>query len=69
MSFYQNPIKYCNMAIYCNTLKHNTQYSIDPYCFTPNYYNIIYGRILTGIQSVVMGVCTVLYWTGSIMSS
>ena len=32
MSFYQNPIKYCNMAIYCNTLKHNTQYSIDPYC-------------------------------------
>ena len=36
MSFYQNPIKYCNMAIYCNTLKHNTQYSIDPYCFAPN---------------------------------
>ena len=32
---YQNPIKYCNMAIYCNTLKHNTQYGIDPYCFTP----------------------------------
>ena len=38
MSFYQNPIKYCNMAIYCNTLKHNMQYSIDPYCFTPNVY-------------------------------
>ena len=38
MSFYQNPIKYCNMAIYCNTLKHNTQYSINPYCFTPNTY-------------------------------
>ena len=36
MSFCQNPIKYCNMAIYCNTLKHNTQYSIDLYCFTPN---------------------------------
>ena len=36
MSFYQNPIKYCNMAIYCNTLKHNTQYGIDPYCFTPS---------------------------------
>ena len=36
MSFYQNPIKYCNMAIYCNTLKHNTQYSIDLYCFTPS---------------------------------
>ena len=26
ISFYQNPIRYCNMAIYCNTLKHNTQY-------------------------------------------
>ena len=36
MSFYQNPIKYCNMAIYCNTLKCNTQYGIDPYCFTPS---------------------------------
>ena len=36
MSFYQNPIKYCNMAIYCNTFKHNTQYGIDPYCFTPS---------------------------------
>ena len=23
------------MAIYCNTLKHNMQYGIDPYCFTP----------------------------------
>ena len=32
MSFYQNPIKYCNMAIYCNTLKCNTQYGNDPYC-------------------------------------
>ena len=41
MSFYQNPIKYCNMAIYCNTLKHNTQYGIDPYCFTPNTYGKI----------------------------
>ena len=26
------------MAIYCNTLKHNTQYGIDPYCFTPTIY-------------------------------
>ena len=41
MSFYQNLIKYCNMAIYCNTLNHNTQYGIDPYCFTPNVYNKI----------------------------
>ena len=24
LSFYQNSIKYCNMAIYCNTLIHNT---------------------------------------------
>ena len=32
MSFYQNPTKYCN------TLKHNTQYSIDLYCFTPNIH-------------------------------
>ena len=36
MSFYQNPIKYCNMAIYCNTLKCNTQYGLDLYCFTPS---------------------------------
>ena len=36
MPFYQNPIKYCNMAIYCDTLKHNTQYGIDPYSFTPS---------------------------------
>ena len=35
MSFYQNPIKHCYMAMYCNTLKHNTQYGIDSYCFTP----------------------------------
>ena len=26
------------MAIYCNTLEHNTQYGIDPYCFTPTTY-------------------------------
>ena len=41
MSFYQNPIKYCNMAIYCNTLKCNTQYGIDPYCFTPTSHHRI----------------------------
>ena len=41
MSFYQNPIKYCNMAIYCNMVKHNTQYDIDPYCFTPTMYIVI----------------------------
>ena len=39
MSFYQNPIKYCNMAVYCNTLKCNTQYGIDPYCFTLIMYH------------------------------
>ena len=40
MYFYQNPIKYCNMAIYCNILKHNMQYDIHPYCFIPtcSYY-------------------------------
>ena len=38
MSFYQNPIKYCNMAIHCNTLKHNTQYGNGPYCFTSVVY-------------------------------
>ena len=26
------------MAIYCNTLEGNMQYSDDPYCFTPNVY-------------------------------
>ena len=36
MTSYQNPIKYCNMAIYCNTLKCNMQYGINPYCFTPS---------------------------------
>ena len=29
---------YCNMAIYCNTLKGNMQYGIDPYCYIPNTY-------------------------------
>ena len=38
LSFYQNPIKYCIMATYFNTLKHNTQYGIDPYCFTTSIY-------------------------------
>ena len=42
MSFYQNPIKYCNMAIYCNTLKRNIQYGIEPYCFTPNMHVHVY---------------------------
>ena len=28
--------KYCNTAIYCNTLKGNTQYGNDPYCCIPN---------------------------------
>ena len=43
MSLYHNPVTYCNIAIYCNTLKYNTQYSIDPYCFTPNmnYYELL----------------------------
>ena len=39
MSFYQIPIKFCNMAIYCNTLEHNTQYGIDLYCFTSSTYD------------------------------
>ena len=48
ISFYQNPIKHCNMAIYCNTLKHNTQYGIDPHCFTPNTYihTYVHGMLL-----------------------
>ena len=51
MSFYQNPIKYCNMAIYCNTLKHNTQYSINLYCFTPTLqcFFLTSGEILVRI--------------------
>ena len=27
---------YCNTAIYCNTLKGNMQYGINPYCCIPN---------------------------------
>ena len=34
-----------NVAIwqynYCNTLKHNTQYGIDPYYFTPNVHTYV----------------------------
>ena len=55
MSFYQNPIKYCNMAIYCNTLKHNTQYGIDPYCFTPSTYAIVYIHVYSYVASSVFG--------------
>ena len=29
---------YCNTAIYCNTLKGNMQYGIDPYCYIPIEY-------------------------------
>ena len=29
------------MAIYCNILKHNTQYGIDLYCFTPSAVTLI----------------------------
>ena len=36
ISFYHNPVTYCNIAIYCNTLTHNTQYGLDLYCLTPN---------------------------------
>ena len=39
MKWYQNSLKYCNMAIYCNTIKHNTQYNIDLHCFTPRTFN------------------------------
>ena len=39
MSIYQNSVTYCNMVIpRGNTLKYNTQYSIDPYCFIPTYH-------------------------------
>ena len=27
------------MEIYCHTLKCNTQYGIDPYCFTPSTHS------------------------------
>ena len=45
---------YCNIAIYCNTLKHNTQYSIyfDQYCFTPS---IVQCRL-----------CTVSVWNNAV---
>ena len=35
-----------NIAIYCNTFKHNMQYSIGPYCFTPSSYQLILNAIL-----------------------
>ena len=53
MSFYQNPIIYCNMAIYCNTLKHNKQYGIVPYCFTPNTCTNI------GVAILIAPICQV----------
>ena len=34
-TLFAGPVTYCNMAIYCNTLEGNMQYSDDPYCFTP----------------------------------
>ena len=37
MPFYQNPVKYCNITIHCNT-----QYSIDSYCHTPIKYQLLY---------------------------
>ena len=29
-------VKYCNIAICCNTVKCNMQCRLDPYCFTPH---------------------------------
>ena len=43
MSFYQNPIKYCNMAIYCNT--HTIQHwpiLFHPYCITNISTKLLY---------------------------
>ena len=39
----QNPYSHMKCLLpksnqYCNTLKHNTQYNIDLYCFTPSTY-------------------------------
>ena len=33
-----NLTTYCNMAIYCNTLKGNMQYGIDLYCYISNAF-------------------------------
>ena len=33
------------MAIYCNTLKGNTQYGIDPYCYIPT--TLVYFRVMS----------------------
>ena len=41
MSFYQHPGTYCNIAIYYNTFKHNMQYCINLYCFTPNFHHTL----------------------------
>ena len=44
------------MAIYCNTLKHNMQYGIDPYCFTPSMYVCMYAYMYVCMY-VCMHVC------------
>ena len=55
------------MAIYCNTLEGNMQYSDDPYCFTPNIYfcSYILIRILLndpccGLRSAISLIATQL---------
>ena len=56
MSFYQNPINNCNMAIYCNTLKYNMQYGINLYCFTPNRC------LYTSQTQTYHYICTYIAW-------
>ena len=49
MSFHQYSVTYYNMAIYCSTLKHNAQYSIDPYVspLKLNMYSVGYTHRLS----------------------
>ena len=49
MSFHQNSVTYCNMAIYCSTLKHNAQYNIDSYVslLILNMYSVGYTHRLS----------------------
>ena len=37
--FFQNPVTYCNMAIYCNGPITQYIYGIDLYSFTPTWYD------------------------------
>ena len=53
MSFYQNPVTHCNIAIYCNILKHNIQFVRQVYVVSSTIIIIIIIIIMAIIVIII----------------